>query len=400
PLRLLRICSPPAQHPSLPSSPIFFEASFALLPLVPPSPCNCQRVSSAPQDGGGRPSSAASLGSGEKADAEDRRRGCYWLQVVKNAVTHVQFHPSSDRLLLAAADKSGHVGLWDVNNAEGIAEDGVLLFKPHLQYVSGLRWAGAPSGGSCQLYSCSYDGSVRRLDPETAQFLEVYGSDEDEYSAMDLARDGSILYIGDNDGACHVVDSRMGSAVSSVQLHLKKLNTVSLEPGEERVLATATGDGTVRVWDVRKLAPGVKPLATLPHQKSVQSAVFDPSCSGRLLSTSYDDKLTIWEPTPSRAASEGWLSSGKSAQRAASIKHNNQTGRWILPFRAVWAPAGDGLLVGSMDRSLEVFSAAGSKLSKHSNAELMTAIPARNHVHPLLAAVAGGTGSGRVHLFR
>jgi WD40 repeat protein len=39
--------------------------------------------------------------------------------------------------------------------------DGVAMFAPHYQYVSGLKWLG-PDGK--QLLSCSYDGSVRVLD--------------------------------------------------------------------------------------------------------------------------------------------------------------------------------------------------------------------------------------------
>lgn len=36
--------------------------------------------------------------------------------MTKNGIVHLAFHPCTDRLVLAAADKSGHIGLWSVDN--------------------------------------------------------------------------------------------------------------------------------------------------------------------------------------------------------------------------------------------------------------------------------------------
>jgi hypothetical protein len=51
------------------------------------------------------------------------------------------------------------------------SEDGVLLLKPHASYVSGLQWLS--DGSSATLYTCAYDGVVRRLDTAAASFVEV-----------------------------------------------------------------------------------------------------------------------------------------------------------------------------------------------------------------------------------
>ena len=45
-------------------------------------------------------------------------------QVTKNGVVHLAFHPGCDRLLVACGDKSGHVGLWDVNHSP-VAPEGL-----------------------------------------------------------------------------------------------------------------------------------------------------------------------------------------------------------------------------------------------------------------------------------
>lgn len=36
--------------------------------------------------------------------------------MTKNGIVHLAFHPCTDSLVLAAADKSGHIGLWSVDN--------------------------------------------------------------------------------------------------------------------------------------------------------------------------------------------------------------------------------------------------------------------------------------------
>ena len=36
--------------------------------------------------------------------------------MTKNGIVHLAFHPCTDKLILAAADKSGHIGLWSVDH--------------------------------------------------------------------------------------------------------------------------------------------------------------------------------------------------------------------------------------------------------------------------------------------
>lgn len=56
----------------------------------------------------------------------------------------------------------------------------------------------------------------------------------------------------------------------------KKVNTLHLEPGAERLLAAAGGDGSVALWDVRKLGPEAQAVATAVHSHTCQSAFFAP----------------------------------------------------------------------------------------------------------------------------
>lgn len=61
----------------------------------------------------------------------------------------------------------------------GAAFDGVLSLTPqHYQYICGLRWAGGAGRGAA-LFTASYDGSLRRLDPERGVSGELAGGGRD-----------------------------------------------------------------------------------------------------------------------------------------------------------------------------------------------------------------------------
>lgn len=318
-------------------------------------------------------------------------------KVVKTGAAHMCWLPSTSKLVVATGDKNGHIGLWDVdfaNNAEKVkgswdeAFDGVLLCKPHDEYISGLKWI---QEGRSGLYSCSYDGSLRLLDLEQRKFLEVYRSDTESYSAFGINGSRQCVYLGDNRGGFTIVDLRSGEKVASkMDLHEKKVNSVDVEPLNETYVATTSSGGNdiVSIWDSRKISKG-KPLLVLPHSRACHSAYFSPAGTSEILTTCFDNHLRVWEDV-SRA----------KATLSNQIYHNNNTGRWVLPFRAIWSVDGSTILSGSMKRELEFFDAkTGSLVVSHAS-EYMTAIPSRSSVHPLLPVVAAGTSSGRVHIFR
>jgi WD40 repeat protein len=56
---------------------------------------------------------------------------------------------------------------------------------------------------------------------------------------------------------------RQAKAAAVVNVHTRKVHTLSIEPAAERLLATASGDNTVKVWDVRSLSASAQPQALL-----------------------------------------------------------------------------------------------------------------------------------------
>jgi hypothetical protein len=378
---------------------------------------------------GGAHSAAAALAALSLAERDVAK-------VLPTAATHLAFAPRADALVLAAADKHGHVGLFDVDaaaraglcaadegdgdgdgdggggepaaaaalvrrggatveDAAGDDEDGeaggysdVFSFDVHAAYISGLAWAGA--GPAAKLFTADYAGALRCLDPARGAFVLSWSDAEREYSAFDIAADGATAYLADKDGGLDVVDLRAGRrAAAGAPLHGRKVNALSLDPGGGPTLLSASTDGAVSLWDSRKLASGgkgaPKPTATAAHRQGCQGGALAPDGSCRAAVTCYDDTVRVYD---------------KALNPISTHNHDNRTGRWVLPFRAGWAPASDGLLVGAMDRAVDVLDAATGVMVGRLRSDAMTAIPARNAAHRELPAVAAGTASGRVHIFR
>ncbi|KAJ5659928.1 hypothetical protein N7507_006379 [Penicillium longicatenatum] len=99
--------------------------------------------------------------------------------------------------------------------------------------------------------------------------------------------------------------------VGKLSGHSKKVGHVLFNPAAENVLATASGDYTVKVWDIEAGAPKL----TLNVGDIVQSQSW--SANGSLLvTTSRDKKLRIWDVRQERPAHETAGHSGAKNSRS------------------------------------------------------------------------------------
>ena len=131
------------------------------------------------------------------------------------------------------------------------------------------------------------------------------------------------------------------------------------------------------------------------------------SGSGRLAVTCFDCQLRVlpFAELAERAAASSKPTGSKPSkpspppEPARTIKHDTKTGRWVVPFRAIWSAAGDAILCGGMKRTCDVYDASSGRRLASLASGLMTAIPSRNAVHASGKTVACATNSGRIHLF-
>jgi len=320
------------------------------------------------------------------------------VKVVPERIFSVAFHPG-EKLVVAAGDKWGKVGIWDCQDREGVTH-GVHLFRYHSRPVNCITW----DTHSSSLFSTSYDGTVRCLDVEKQEaslmfydenFLEDGGWTS--FHCQDSAH--TLLVSLGNAGSVAQVDRRVGtSAVSTFnlfdRLHAK---SISCNPSKPHLVATGTVKGGCFIYDLRsarKSSGLLTPLVELEGaSRSLSSCQFSTSGT-QLVTISADDKFRLYN-------TESLTS--PVIQPAAQVQHNNQTGRWLTPFRATWHPTRENtFLTGSMDRPrrMEVWSSARNKLTKVAtlSGDEMASVASLVDIHPG-GAVVGANSSGRLHLF-
>ncbi|KAG9331727.1 hypothetical protein JZ751_017292 [Albula glossodonta] len=285
------------------------------------------------------------------------------VKVVKERIFSAAFHPCASRLLLAAGDKTGRVGLWDMGAQWG--DDGVLLFEPHSRPVCSMAFSRtSPSS----LLTLSYDGCLRCTDVERAIFDEVYRSDVGLSSFDFLSHDCSTLLVCNWEGEVAVVDRRTpGTSHECVSsLDPRTLRCVSVHPLQRQYFVAA--------------------------ESSISSAYFSPDSGTRVLTTCMDNRIRVFDTSELKP----------QVPLLSSIRHNMHTGRWLTKLRAVWDPRQeDCFVVGSVERprQVQVYHESGEQLRVLEDAELLTTVCSVTAFHPSRAALLGGNASGRLHVF-
>ncbi|XP_015493914.1 WD repeat-containing protein 76 [Parus major] len=310
-------------------------------------------------------------------------------KVVKARVCSMAIHPSENTILVAAGDKLGHIGLWNVSCR---TEEGHHMFIPHSFQVNCMHFSPC---NPAHLLSLSND-TLRCGDVTRAVFDEICRS-EDSFSCFDFLEEHACsALVSQWGGAVAVVDTRTPGASSelSADIGFGRTRTVHVHPVNKHYFLAA-GLLDVCVFDVRYLkAKGNKPLSSLTgHTKSVASAYFSPVTGSRVVTVCADDKLRVYDTT----------SLSPTAKLLSSIRHNNNTGRWLTRFRAIWDPKQEHcFLVGSMaqPRQIQVFQDTGKLLHSFCNVDCLASVCSINVVHPSQNILVGGNSSGRLHVFK
>lgn len=283
----------------------------------------------------------------------------------------------------------------------------ISAFKTHARTITSFVFSSEDANA---VYTSSYDSSIRKMDLEKGKSVQVWApkeADEDiPISALDQpSSDPNMLYFSTLDGAVGRYDIRDPNSEELWRLSDHKIGGFSLHPLQPHLLATASLDRTMKIWDTRKITgkgDARYPALLGEHESRLSVSHASFSAGGHVATSSYDDTVKIYNFSDAGSWKPGQDISDLM-EPAHKVRHNNQTGRWVTILKPQWQRRpNDGIqkfVIGNMNRFVDVFASDGSQLAQL-DGEGITAVPAVAHFHPSLDWVAGATSSGKLCLWR
>ncbi|KAJ4369435.1 Coronin-like protein crn1 [Didymella sp. IMI 355093] len=182
---------------------------------------------------------------------------------------------------------------WDTN-----------LIKANPEYIS-VNWE-ASGGGAFAVIPINENGRAPELMPlfrgHTAAVLDTDWSPFNDRLISSASDDGKVFIWQVPENFTLQSDGEEPADVSPVARlsgHMRKVGHVLFNPAAESVLASSSGDYTVKLWDVEA---GQAKL-TLKHNDIVQSLSWSADGS-QLVTTCRDKKLRVWDVRQEKPAQE------------------------------------------------------------------------------------------------
>ncbi|XP_020103375.1 DNA damage-binding protein 2 isoform X2 [Ananas comosus] len=254
---------------------------------------------------------------------------CGNIRFHSRRVTCLEFHPTKDGILLSG-DK-GQLGIWDYDKLH----EKMVYESIHSCIVNNMKFNLDKDG---VLYTSSSDGTVHCTDLETGISSPLMDLNPEGWNGpgtwrmlygMDINTEKGLLLVADNFGFLYLLDARSRAGIGApILIHKKGSKVVGLHcnPVQPDLLLSCGNDHLARMWDVRRIEADSS-LVSLAHGRVVNSAYFSQHSGSKILTTSQDNRIRVWDSI-----------FGNLESPSREIVHSHDFNRHLTPFRAEWDP--------------------------------------------------------------
>lgn len=217
----------------------------------------------------------------------------------QDSVYGIAWSESHEKHVVASCG-DGSIQLFDVSQAN----HPLLTRKEHTREVFGVNWNCVDKNQFC---SCSWDGTIKLWSPDSPRSVATLTTGSGViYEAKFSPHSATSVASASADGSLRIWDTRAGQPVSTIPAPPTQGECLTADWNKYRpqVLASAGSDGIIRIWDLR--SPGIPLENELKgHQLAVKSVKWSPHSATHLLSTSYDMTAKVWVNNTARSVSIG-----------------------------------------------------------------------------------------------
>ncbi|MDF1851981.1 MAG: hypothetical protein P1U85_14165 [Verrucomicrobiales bacterium] len=204
----------------------------------------------------------------------------------EDTVWKLRWDAKGDRLFSSSWDRT--VGVWSPSG------EPLMSWQGHEDYVQGL--AVSPDG--TRVATGGTDGRIWWWDAAKGEVLSTWkghgpGS-RVAVCALDFRPDGERIASASNDGRVILWDVESGKEVKVFEGHEGDVETLAFDPSG-RWLASAGDDGTIWIWDCENLAPF---LSFRAHGKSIANLCWKPGEERIVVSASSDGTVFFLPCSP------------------------------------------------------------------------------------------------------
>lgn len=201
-----------------------------------------------------------------------------------NVVNSVAFSP--DGKVLAVADQSNLITLWDVATRQRIGEP----LKGHTDFVKWLTFS--PDGNL--LASSSQDKTIILWDVNAQQPVGNPLIAHSNYVyCVDFSPDGKWLASAGGDNKIIIWDVVLRQPIGDPLLgHTRAVLSVAFSPNGQ-LLASGSADNSIMLWDMTADQPSGEKI--IEHLSGVSSIEFSPDGKMLAFAGEYDKRVMLWD---------------------------------------------------------------------------------------------------------
>ncbi|KAG5848913.1 DNA damage-binding protein 2 isoform X2 [Anguilla rostrata] len=304
-------------------------------------------------------------------------------------VTCLEWHPTHPSTL-AVASKSGDIILWDY---EVLKKTTFIQGKGPGDYIAGMKFFPTDS---TKMFTASGDGTLSLQSIDVGKAQVVSGTPDCEhhhhnvcvwYCSLDVSSSRQVVVTGDNMGRVLLLGME-GETIWNHKLHKAKVTHAEFNPCCDWLLATASVDHTVKLWDLRSIKDKSSFLHEMPHEKAVNSAYFSPMDGSKLLTTDQYDQIRVY-------CSSDWSNPQKI------ISHPHRQFQHLTPIKATWHPMYELIVAGRYPdqrvcrgelRTIDIFDANTGALKFQLHDPNAPGIISLNKFNPMGDVLGSGMG--------